>query len=59
MILNTISKVSDCCFCFVCKAKIHKQSISHENLAKSRIHSQQTIQDRLRQQKKVLLLCID
>ncbi|KAJ7373035.1 Transcription factor Iwr1, partial [Desmophyllum pertusum] len=35
-------------------AKIHKQSISHENLAKSHIHNQQTIQDRLRQQKKLL-----
>ncbi|XP_078345099.1 putative RNA polymerase II nuclear localization protein SLC7A6OS isoform X2 [Oculina patagonica] len=35
-------------------AKIHKQSISHEKLAKSHIHNQQTIQDRLRQQKKLL-----
>jgi len=35
-------------------ARIHKQSISHENLAKSHIQSQQTIQDRLRQQKKLL-----
>lgn len=35
-------------------AKIHKQSISHENLMKSHIHDQQTMQERLRQQKKLL-----
>lgn len=59
VISNTISKVFDCCFCLMFKAKIHKQSISHENLAKSHIHNQQTIQERLRQQKKVFLLCLD
>ena len=59
MILNIISKVLDCCLYVLFKAKIHKQSISHENLAKSHIHNQQTMQERLRQQKKVFLLCVD
>ncbi|XP_068752420.1 probable RNA polymerase II nuclear localization protein SLC7A6OS [Montipora capricornis] len=35
-------------------AKIHKQCLGHENLMKSHIPDQQTIQERLRQKKKLL-----